>query len=79
MKNSMTDLRNHLFEVIERLKDPQGTGDDIVDVEVAETICQVADRLLKSAEIEINYRRIVGVDSPSEFLDKRQNQLTEKS
>lgn len=67
MKNSLTDLRNHLFEVIERLKDPQQNAG--MDVDVAQAICLAADKLLDSARVEIEYRKLVQTESDStDFL-----------
>lgn len=64
MKNGMSDLRNHLFEVIERLK----TGD--IESEDARVICQTAGVLLESARIELEYREQVAKGSGmSHFLE----------
>lgn len=68
MKNSIDDLRNHLFDVLERLKDPD--TEHQMKVETAETICLVAKRLIESAEVEIKFRAITKGDfMPSEFLN----------
>jgi hypothetical protein len=45
----MEDLRNHLFEVIEMLKD----GD--IDVERASAIAEVAKQVNESAKTEVKY------------------------
>lgn len=67
MKNGMVDLRNHLFDTLERLKDPDHKTP--MDSDTAEAICLVAKRLLESAEIEIQYRKLVGnKDGVSHFL-----------
>lgn len=54
MASSMTDLRGHLFRVIERLQEPDVSKR--MDRETAETICLAAKRLLESAEVEIKVR-----------------------
>lgn len=48
-KNKIEDLRNHLFEVIERLKD----GD--IEIETAHAITSVADVIVKSAKVEVDF------------------------
>lgn len=53
MKNSMHDLRNHLFETIERLKDPQ--PETPMDISTATAIVDVAKTLIDSARVENEY------------------------
>lgn len=68
MKNSISDLRNHLFDVIERLKDP--SDEHPMDVKVAEAVCLAAKRLIETAEVEIKFRETTGLElAPSEFLN----------
>lgn len=72
MKNGMADLRNHLFEVLERLKDPDPKT--AIDGDTAEAICLVAKRLLESAEVEIKYRQLVGAkEGEMPFIADKQN------
>lgn len=52
---NMTDLRDHLFDTIEALKKPKG-----IDVQRATAICTAAGRLIQTAEVELEYRRMVG-------------------
>lgn len=67
MKNSITDLRNHLFDVIERLKDPDEKTP--IDCETAEVICLAAKRLIETAEVEIKFRQLTGRENESsDFL-----------
>lgn len=54
MKNKITDLRNHLFETIEMLKD----GDEDVNkmtVEKAKAIAQVSGKIIDSAKLEVQW------------------------
>lgn len=68
MKNSISDLRNHLFDVIERLKDPGDTPP--MDVRTAEAICLAAQRLIETAHVEIKFRDTVGKElEASDFLN----------
>lgn len=49
MKNKISDLRDHLFESIERLKD----GD--MDVPTAKAISDVAQTIINSAKLELQF------------------------
>lgn len=53
MKNKIEDLRNHLFEVIEALKDQ----DNPMDLERAKTVSTVAQTIINSAKVEIDAMR----------------------
>lgn len=79
-KNKITDLRNHLFETIEALKDP----DKPMDVKQAHAICAAAKVLIDTARVEVDFMRTVGetlgqtVEVQSEFfghLEPRQAAL----
>ena len=55
-RNKMDDLRNHLFEVIERLMDPD---DQVIDVEKAKAISNAAGHIIESAKTEIQYLKLL--------------------
>lgn len=65
MKNRMSDLRNHLFETLEALKD----GDHPMDIERAKAISDVAQTLINSAKVEIQFMEAVGGRQTGEFFD----------
>lgn len=82
MKNNIEDLRNHLFETIERLKDKE----DPLELERAKTIADVSQVIINSARVEVDLLKHVGgeVDSslfirpkalpaPTETADGKQN------
>lgn len=54
MKNKIEDLRNHLFATLEALLDP----DDPMDVERAHAIANVAQVLINSAKVEVDFMRV---------------------
>ncbi|MEW6648173.1 MAG: hypothetical protein AB1450_13320 [Pseudomonadota bacterium] len=56
MKNKIEDLRNHLFETIEMLKD----RDDPMDLDRAKTIAQVANSIIESAKTEVKFLEVAG-------------------
>ena len=55
-KNKLTDLRDHLFETIELLKDP----DSNMDVKTAREIGNLASVIVDSARVEVEFQREVG-------------------
>lgn len=52
MKNKIEDLRNHLFETIELIKDGE------IDIDKAKTIAELAQVVVNSAKIEVDYLKI---------------------
>ena len=64
MKNRMSDLRNHLFETLERLKD----GDKAMDLERAKTISEVAQTIINSAKVEVDFARQMGASPSGAFF-----------
>ena len=56
MKNKISDLRDHLFATIEDLRDK----DHPMDIDRAEAIAGVADVIIKSAKVEVDYLKIAG-------------------
>jgi len=57
MKNKMTDVRNHLFAVLEGLQDK----DNPMEIERAKAVCQVAGVLVESAKVEVAFINAVGM------------------
>lgn len=65
MKNKMTDLRNHLFEVMEALKDEEKP----MDLARARAVSDVAQTIINSAKVEIEFLEIMNCDAGSEFFE----------
>lgn len=63
-KNKIQDLRNMLFETMERLLDDD---DDKMDLERAETVAKVAQVVVNSAKVEVDFMKISGAGG-SQFL-----------
>lgn len=59
-KNKIGDLRDHLFETIEALKDP----DKPLDLERARVISAVAQTIINSAKVEVDLVKAVSGASP---------------
>lgn len=66
-KNKMSDLRNHLFETLEQLKDT----DKPLDLARAKTISEVAQTIINSAKVEIQFIEAIGAASGSEFFEAK--------
>jgi hypothetical protein len=60
-KNKISDLRDHLFETIEALKDK----DKPMDLERARTISAVAQTIINSAKIEVDLIKAIDGAVPS--------------
>jgi hypothetical protein len=58
MKNKSEDLRNHLFATLEALQDP----DKPMDLERAKMIADVAQVIVNSAKVEVEFARATGTD-----------------
>jgi uncharacterized protein YdaT len=65
VKNKLSDLRNHLFETIERLKDEEKP----MDVDRAKAVADVANAIINSAKVELRAIEVAGEGKPSEFLE----------
>ena len=56
MKNKIEDLRNHLFETLEELRDK----DKPMDLDRARTIAGVAQTIVNSAKVEVEFMKVAG-------------------
>jgi hypothetical protein len=54
MKSKIDDLRNHLFETLEALKDK----DEPMDLDRARAIADVARVIVDSAKVEVEFARV---------------------
>lgn len=64
MKNKIEDLRNHLFETLEALKDKENP----MPVERAVAIADVAQVIVNTAKAEIDMAKVTGGFPVSEFI-----------
>lgn len=64
MKNKLSDLRNHLFETLEKLQDDEKP----MDLERAKTIAEVSKVVIDSAKVEVDMVKALGLDKSSEFF-----------
>jgi len=63
-KNKIEDLRNHLFATLEALQDE----DKPMEVDRAKTIADVAQVIVNSAKIEVDFIRATGRSQGTGFI-----------
>jgi hypothetical protein len=71
-RNSLLDLRNHLFEALERLKDDD--KEHLVELERAKAIAQVAQVIIESAKVEIKAAELLGLEPKEGFFTVERRQ-----
>ena len=64
MKNKIEDLRDHLFATIEALQDPENP----MDIDRAKDISDVAQTVINSAKVEVDYLKTTGAPTGSGFI-----------
>ena len=64
MKNKLGDLRNHLFETLEALKDDEKP----MDLDRARAVADVARVIVESAKVEVNFLKVTGALRSTDFL-----------
>lgn len=67
MKNKIEDLRNHLFAAIEGLQDV----DKPMEIERAKAIADVAQVIINSAKVEVDYLRATEQRKGTGFLEQQ--------
>jgi hypothetical protein len=69
MKNKIDDLRNHLFETLEALKDKGGEdGEKPMELDRARAIADVARVIVDSAKVEVEFLKVTGALRSTNFL-----------
>jgi hypothetical protein len=61
-KNKMSDLRAHLFECLEMVKAKAMTNEE------AKSACMIAQTIINSAKVEIDFIKLIGGTKRSEFF-----------
>lgn len=64
MKNKIEDLRNHLFATIESLQDKE----EPMEIDRAKAISDVAQTMINSAKVEVEYMKTTGAIKGSGFI-----------
>lgn len=71
MKNKIGDLRNHLFETLEALKDKEKP----MDVERARAITTVATAIINTARVELDAYELLGEGEPANFFPESDDKV----
>lgn len=64
-KNKINDLRDHLFAALEGLADP----DKPMDIARAKAISEVAQTVINSAKVEVDFLKISGGKVTTAWID----------
>lgn len=72
MKNKIEDLRNHLFETLEALKDE----DKPMELDRARAIADVARVVVDSAKVEVDFLKVTGALRSTNFLPADEEETT---
>lgn len=67
-KNKIDDLRDHLFETLEALKDDENP----MDLDRARAIADVSKVIIESAKVEVDFLRVTGAAQASGFIPAEQ-------
>lgn len=63
-KNKISDLRDHLFETLEALKDKE----EPMDIARAQAVADVARVIVDSAKVEVGFLKVTGALASTEFF-----------
>lgn len=64
MKNKIVDLRDHLFETLEALKDKESP----MDLDRARAVCEVSKQIIDSARVEVEFLGVTGAMNGTGFI-----------
>lgn len=65
MSRNINDLRDALFETLDALRDK----DKPMELDRAKTIADVAQTIINTAKVEVDYGRVNGGAGASDFMD----------
>ena len=73
MKNTLQDLRNHLFGILQDLDDPE--EGKVVDKEKVKLSVAVSQAIINSAKVEVDYAKAMNqgiANGTSKFFEQKQ-------
>ncbi len=73
-KNTLTDLRNILFETLERVVE----GDKDMDLPRAQLVVQISKEITATAKVEVDYIKACGGSDTSNFIERGKSRLGER-
>lgn len=60
MKNTLTDLNNHLFEQLERLNDDELSDEDLnKEIKRSEAMSKISDKIIANAKVELDATKVL--------------------
>lgn len=69
MKNKLPDLRNHLFEQLERLSNEEITPEDLEkEVFRTDAMVSISKQLIEGAKVEVAFIKATGVKEVTDFI-----------
>jgi hypothetical protein len=68
MKNKLQDLRDHLFETLERVKEAEKPEEVDREIARAKAVVGVAGQITATAKIEIEFAKVTGRIAASGFI-----------
>lgn len=77
-KNKLSDLRDHLFETLESLRDTEKP----MDIDRAKAVAQVAGKIIESAKVQIKYEEVTGRVADTGFfpdVERKTPELPDKT
>lgn len=74
MKNKIEDLRDHLFATLEALQD----DDKPMDIARAKAISTVAQTIINSAKVEVDYLRTTDAIGGTGFIPDKPREIPDK-
>jgi hypothetical protein len=69
VKNKAEDLRNHLFEQLERLKSAKSEARVERELKKSKAIVEVSGKIIELAKVEVLARRELGDNSLPDFIE----------
>ena len=75
MKNTINDLRLHLFAAMERITDPEPDADMHLETQKAMAVAALAKVMVDSAKAQVQYMRLSGMSADIGFFPEDQKQL----
>lgn len=73
-KNKIEDLRNHLFETLEALRDEENP----MDLARARAIANVARVVVDTAKVEVAFLKVTGAGKSTDFLPTEDDEATDR-
>ena len=62
MKNTLSDLNNHLFAMLEKLDDDELTGEELeTEIKRSEAMAEISEQIIKNGELQFKVMKHMDV------------------